>query len=206
MQVKPATWHRRIAAQTLDLCLLGLALVLLAPLLPEGPPPADSMAFFTGQDFINYFTLVAAALLLTVLAFQIAKVTRATPGQRLLSLRLTTLGGLAPSHKQVNIRLMTAIRNLLLIMLPGPIIALLVGASVAAVLNIPFTTTDKLLLKLEIPQSIRYAIHGVSFLALLAAVWAIAFRPTLAYFERAQGGLTGLDVKSGTTHVYRGDA
>ena len=206
MQVKPATWHRRIAAQTLDLCILGLVLVLVARVLPEGPPPADSMAFFTEQDFINYFTLVVAALLLTILAFQISTVTRATPGQRLLNLRLSTLGGLAPSHKQVNIRLLTAIRNLLLIMLPGPVIALVVGVSVAAVLNIPFTTTDKILLRLEIPQTIRYTIHGLSFLALVAAVWLIAVRPALAYLERAHGGLTSLDMESGTTHVYRGDA
>jgi hypothetical protein len=206
MQIKPASWHRRIAAQAIDLCLLALVLYLAARILPEGPPPADSMAFFTGQDFINYFILVALALLLTTAAFQIMKAIHATPGQRMLNLQLKTLGGQAPNHKQVNTRLITALRNILLIMLPGPIIALVVGTSVAAVLNIPFTTTDKLLLKMEIPQTIRYAIHGISFVALLAAVWAVAVRPALAYFERSRGGLTGLDVKSGTTHVYRSDA
>jgi hypothetical protein len=60
------------------------------------------------------------------------------------------------------------------------------------------------LLQLELPQGIRYAIHGVSFLALLAATWAIAIRPAVAYFERANGGLTGLDVRSRTTHVHLG--
>jgi hypothetical protein len=205
MKVKPANWHRRIAAQALDLFLLGLVLVLIARVLPDGPPPADSMAFFTGQDFINYFSLVAFALAITVAVFQVVKVTKATPGQRILSLRLTTLDALEPSNKQVNIRLITAIRNILIIMLPGPIIALIVGASVASLLNIPFTTTDKVLLKLEIPQAVRYTIHGVSFLALFAAVWAIAVRPAITYFERANGGLTGLDVKSGTTHVRRND-
>ncbi|KNZ33417.1 MAG: hypothetical protein AD742_05780 [Methylibium sp. NZG] len=91
-------------------------------------------------------------------------------------------------------------------MLPGPVIALIVGASVAAVLNIPFTTTDKLLLKLEIPAGVRYAIHGLSFLALFAAVWAIAIRPAIHYFKNAHGGLTKLDLKSGTAHVIANDA
>jgi hypothetical protein len=206
MKVKPASWHRRIVAQTVDLALLGLVLVLIARLLPEGPPPADSMAFFTMQDFINYFVLVAVALTLTIAAFLVVMAWRCTPGQRMLSLKLTTLGGHAPSRPQVLTRLLVALRNMLLIMLPGPIIALLVGAAAAAVLNIPFSTTDKVLMKLEIPQSIRYAIHGVSFLALFAALWAIAVRPVVSFFERANGGLTRLDVKSGTTHVYLGDA
>ncbi len=206
MQAKPATWHRRIVAQTLDLCLLGLVLALFAQVLPDGPPPADSMAFFTKQDFINYFILVAVALLLTVAAFQLVAATQATPGQRLLNLQLVTLDGQRPSRKQVNTRQKTALINMLLIMLPGPVIALVVGFTVAAMLNIPFTTTDKVLLKLEIPQGIRYAIHAVSFLALLAGVWAIAVRPTITYFERAHGGLTGLDERSGTVHVRLGDA
>jgi ABC-type uncharacterized transport system permease subunit len=206
MKIKPATWARRLMAQILDLGILGLLLILLARQLPEGPPPADSMAFFTKQDFINYFLLVAVALALTIVAFQFMKATRATPGQMLLQLQLTALDGTEPTSAQIDTRLRTALMNILLIMLPGPIIALVVGGSVAAVLDVPFATTDKLLMKLEIPAGIRYAIHSVSFLALLAAIWAVTIRPVMAYFENLNNGLTRLDLKSGTSHVRTDDA
>lgn len=164
------------------------------------------MAFFTGQDFTNYFTLVVVALLATLAVFHAVRFTRATPGQKLLGLQLVALDGRAPQPEQVNVRRNTALRNMLLIMLPGPIIALIVGGTAAAVLDIPFTTTDKLLLKLEIPKSIRYTIHGLSFLALVAAFWAVAVRPAIHYFEKSQRGLTKLDSKSSTTHVVANDA
>ena len=205
MRVTPATWHRRIAAQTADLGLLAASLYLIAQLLPEGPPPADAMAFFTLQDFINYFALVAAAVLLVLATFQVVKVSFATPAQRLFRLRLTTLEGDIPTTKQVNARSRTALKNILLIMLPGPLIALFVGSVVAIILEVPFTTTDKVLVDLEIPQNIRYGIHALSFAALLAAVWYVALGPAIRYFERNSNGLTRLDAKTGTTHV-RDDA
>jgi RDD family len=139
MPVKPATWRRRILAQTADLSLMGMALVLVARVLPDGPPPADAMAFFTQQDFINYFSLVTLALALTVAVFQSVVVTHATPGQYLLKLRLVTLDGQKPSREHVNTRQTRALINMLLILLPGPVIALIVGATAAALLNIPFT-------------------------------------------------------------------
>ena len=77
------------------------------------------MFFFTVQDFIVYFTLVAAAILLIFFAFQSVKVTKATPGQKLLKLRLTALDGKPPQPEQVNIRRSAAFRNILLIMPPG---------------------------------------------------------------------------------------
>ena len=206
MSVQPATWNRRITAQLLDLGLLAAVLVLVARILPEAPPPVDLMAFFSLQDFINYFTLVAVALMLVFVAFRSVQSTRATPGQKLLNLQLIALDGSVPQREQVNVRRSTAIRNMLLIMLPGPIIALIIGATVAVALNIQFTTTDKLLLQLEIPKGIRYTIHGLSFLTLSVAVWAIAIRPAILHFERAHGGLTMLDKKSGTTHVFTNDA
>jgi uncharacterized RDD family membrane protein YckC len=206
MNVTPAAWNRRVTAQLLDLGLLAALLTLIAKVLPYGPPPVRSMSFFTVQDFIIYFTLVAAAILLTFFAFQSVKVTKATPGQKLLKLRLTALDGKAPRPEQVNVRRSAAFRNILLIMLPGPIIALIVGVTVAVLLNAPFTTTDKLLLQLEIPKGIRYMIHGLSFLALIAATWTIAIRPAIRYFEKSHGGLTKLDMKSGTTHVLANKA
>jgi len=206
MNVTPATWNRRITAQLLDLSLLAALLTLIAKVLPYGPPPVRSMLFFTVQDFIFYFTLVAAAILLIFFAFQSVKVTKATPGQKLLQLQLTTLDGKAPQSEQVNIRRSAAFQNILLIMLPGPIIALIVGVTVAVLLKTPFTTTDQLLLQLDIPKGIRYTIHGLSFLALIAATWAIAIRPAIRYFEKSQSGLTKLDMKSGTTHVLANSA
>lgn len=206
MNVTPATWNRRIAAQFLDLSLLAALLTLLAQVLPNGPPTVRSMSFFIVQDFINYFTLVAVAIVLTFVAFQSVKATKATPGQKLLKLQLTSLDGKAPQPEQVNVRRSVAFRNILLIMLPGPIIALIVGVTVAVLLKTPFTTTDQLLLQLDIPKGIRYTIHGLSFLALMAATWAIALRPAMRYFENSQGGLTKLDMKSGATHVLANKA
>ncbi len=85
MNVTPAPWYRRITAQLLDLSLLAALLTLIAQVLPNGPPPARSMFFFTVQDFIIYFTLVAVAIVLIFFAFQSVKVTKATPGQKLLN-------------------------------------------------------------------------------------------------------------------------
>ena len=206
MNATPAPWNRRITAQLLDLSLLAALLSLLAQVLPDGPPRVRSMSFFIVQDFINYFTLVAVAILLTFVVFQSVKAKKATPGQKLLKLQLTTLDGKAPQPEQVNIRRSAAFRNILLIMLPGPIIALIVGVTVAVLLKTPFTTTDQLLLQLDIPKGIRYTIHGLSFLALMAATWAIAIRPAIRYFEKSHGGLTKLDMKSGTTHVLANKA
>ena len=119
MNVTPAAWNRRITAQLLDLGLLAALLTLIAKVLPYGPPPVRSMSFFTVQDFIIYFTLVAVAILLTFFAFQSVKVTKATPGQKLLKLRLTALDGKAPQPEQANVRRSAAFRNILLIMPPG---------------------------------------------------------------------------------------
>ena len=115
MSVQPATWNRRITAQLLDLGLLAAVLVLVARILPEAPPPADLMAFFSLQVFSNYFTLVAVALMLTFVAFRSVQSTRATPGQKLLNLQLIALDGSVPQpeREQVNVRRSTTIRNML---------------------------------------------------------------------------------------------
>ncbi len=166
------------------------------------------MAFFSQQDFINYFILVGLALALVNAAFLpvVHETFRATPAQMLLGLRLRALNGSEPDGSQVRIRWAKAIQHAALVTIPGPLIALLIGALFGAFFNVPFSTADEVLRQAGIPDPLRYGLHGLSFAALFAALWHFVVRPNIEASEREAKGLTALDKKSGTTHVLKTDA
>jgi uncharacterized RDD family membrane protein YckC len=161
------------------------------------------MAFFGPQDFTNYFVLVGLAVVLTASSFVLVASPRfrATPGQYMLGLRLVSFSGQEPSPRQVLSRTALAVVRILLVMLPGPAIALLIGVAAASVLQVPFSTTDKLLVQAGVPQALRYALHSLSFIALIAALWVLCARPLLKYWEQSTRFLTPSDRLSHTTHV-----
>jgi uncharacterized RDD family membrane protein YckC len=208
LTMKPADWYHRLAATLVDLALLGAVVKGVAYLLPEGPPPADAMAFFSKQDFYNYFVLVGTAFFITTVGFVFVAVPamRGTPGQIILGLRLCSLSGSEPLPHQIRRRWLSALVNVAVLAVPGPLVALLIGVGVANLLEVPFTTTDRVLVASGIPAVLRYSIHGVSFIALFAAIWYVFVHPALKWRERSNGGLTVLDTLTNSTHVKRGSA
>ena len=201
--IQPATWERRLCGLVFDYALLAASLAAIGYLLPEGPPPADAMAFFSAQDFIKYFVLVGAALAITAVAFQLVPWLEATPGQRMVGLRLVSLDGSRPTKQQVSRRKKKALLYIAIIMLPGPLLALLVAAVAAAILGEPLSTADRDLRSLGLPDAVRLSIHGLSFIALAAAVWVGVIRPNFRAKEREARGLTRLDHVTHSTHTRR---
>lgn len=203
--IRPASWYRRLAAYLVDLSLLATALFSIARHLPKGPPPADAMAFYSPQDFTNYFTLAGSALAITAAyaGLLFLKHIRATPGQLIVGLKLVCLDGTEPTQPQVLKRWVASLASISFITVPGPLIALFIGLITAFALRVPFTTADRLLTQTGLPDTVRYALHGLSFLALFAALWIVAIHPAIKYFEEQNEGLTMLDRWTGTTVSVR---
>jgi len=67
-----ASFLRRATAHLIDMALIILALTLLGLFLPVSPPPVDAMAFYTEQDFKNYFTLVTAWIVIATCTYLLA--------------------------------------------------------------------------------------------------------------------------------------
>lgn len=201
----PAPWYQRSAALFVNLALLVTALFLISKNLPAGPPPVDAMAFFTPQDFTNYFTLVGAAIALSALSMGLVfiKSLRATPGQLLTGLRLVGLNGTEPTLMRILKRWLLSMACIVVIAVPGPAIAFIVGSVTASVLRVPFTTADRLLIQSGLPDVLRYSLHGLSFLALAAAVWLVFVYPAARYFEKKGNGLTLFDQWTSTTVCIR---
>jgi hypothetical protein len=208
LAVNPADWYQRFAAMLIDLALHAAIARAVAYYLPEGPPPVDAMAFFTAQDFYNYFALVGIAFFATTVGFALVAVPaiRGTPGQVVLGLRLCSLSGGEPLPSQIKRRWLSALGNVALLAVPGPLIALLVGEGAASILEVPFTTTDRVLVVSGMPSLFRYSIHALSFAALFAALWYVVVHPAMKWRERSTRGLTLLDELSNSTHVKRSAA
>ncbi|MFY7916223.1 MAG: RDD family protein [Rubrivivax sp.] len=207
LMVRPASWRRRTAALAVDLLLLGGFLWAVAQTLPGGGPPADPMSYFSPQEFRNHFVLVGLAVMLTAASFLMVAwpLVRGTPGQYLLGLELRALSGERPSRRQILARMTGAVVRILILAVPGPIIALLIGWTVAEALHVPFTTTDQLLIDAGVPTVARFALHSLSFIALGAGLWFVVVRPVFQLLERFTEGLTLLDLTTRSTHVRRRD-
>lgn len=205
--VHPASWRQRTVALVLDLLLLGAVLYAVGQTLPGGGPPADPMSFFTDQQFRNYFVLVGLAVVLTAASFLLVAWprVRGTPGQYLVGLELVTLSGERPTWGQILARMTGAVVRILILALPGPIIALVIGMMVAGLLHAPFTTTDQLLIDAGVPAAWRLGLHSLSFIALAAGLWVVVGRPLFRALEHFADGLTLLDLTTRTTHVRRGE-
>lgn len=208
MQSPPAfaaTRFRRFVAFMLNATILLVLLVAFARILPEAPPPANAMAFYSPQDFKNYFSLVAAALLLVTLgcAAIFLPILRATPGALLAGLQLVTFDSGPPSLPQVTRRWWSAVLSVAVLAVPGPLVALAVGVFLSMTFDLAFSTTDDILRRLQTPDLLRMSIHGLSFTLLGAALWWIAVRPAIRMLRSPGPYVSDIDRITSTTYVPR---
>lgn len=199
-----ATFWERMQAVIIDTAALAMLLFLTGILLPDGPPPVDAMSYFTARDFRNYFTLVALALAL-IAAFALIQPARGpfrrTPGQIAIGLLLVQPDGSPPTRWQLQQRVWRWGLAVLVVFVPGPVIALVVGVTAAMIAQLPFTTTDRILRDWGAPHGLRVFLNSLSFLALAVGLWWISKRPTLAWFRRLDDKPSFLDRESGTIYV-----
>ena len=161
--VDPATRSRRALSACIDLALLAVSLVLVSRLLPVSPPPVDSMAFYTEQDFRNYLAIVAFAFLNSTIGFVLVAIpgVSGTPGQLALGLEIVNFEGKTPSIRQVAGRWIRAMALIALLAIPGPLIALIIGVVAAGLLHTAFTTTDQMLVRSGVSDAVRLGLHSL---------------------------------------------
>jgi len=160
---------RRVTAHLIDLVLIVFVLAIFSLFLPVAPPPLDAMAFYVEQDFKNYFTLVGAWVAIATIVYLLAMsgAIYSTPGMRLVGLRYMGLDGSNPTPLGIGKRFIGAILYSLVVLLPGPVIALLVAVMTHTIFSTPLTTAAKMLDKVGVPDLAQLAIHSLSFIALL---------------------------------------
>ena len=203
--VKPAPPSRRALSACIDLVLLAVSLVFVYQLLPVSPPPVDSMAFYTEQDFRNYLSIVVLTFLNATVGFVLVAIPglSGTPGQLALGLKLVNFEGKTPSLRQVAGRWMRAMAPIALLAIPGPLVALIVGVVVASLLHTAFTSTDLLLVRAGVSGVVSLGLHGLSFVALGLAI-AYMIRSLWNFMTVRKGDvLTTTDQSTFTTVVRR---
>jgi hypothetical protein len=195
---------RRALSLTVDLLVLAVILIAVARFLPEGPPPLDAMAFFSQQDFKNYFTLVLACIVLSALRVLPFPGTSRTLslGDLIFKLKLLHLDGTRISAASRAKRWAWGLLPLALVLIPGPIISLVLGAAIAQLTNSVLTTPADVMDRAGFPGWLSYTLHGLSFAALGAALLYLVLLPAMSMFRREASGAvcTPLDRRSGTTH------
>jgi len=200
-----APFVRRAIAHFIDLALIILVLSLLGLFLPVAPPPVDAMAFYSEQDFKNYFTLVAAWFVIATCIYLLAmfRVISCTPGMWLTGLRYVGLDGGAPTPISIGKRFIGALLYSLLILLPGPIIAVVVAMLTHAIFRTPLTTAAKMLDEIGVPDLAQLAIHSLSFMALFVGI--IYVFKQLSHKDKGSSELTPswYDRKCGCTIVVK---
>ncbi|MEM9289420.1 MAG: RDD family protein [Pseudomonadota bacterium] len=189
---------RRLFAGIIDAFFVLFVLIGLSTLLPNRPP-VDAMAFYSGQDFINYFVLAGCGVVLsyTYTYFAFSTGIGGTLGTMLMRLKLVCLNDGAPTHNALSIRprAKRAALIALLIFIPGPILALFVAAIGSSILGSAFMTADAALVQLGINERLTWLIHSMSFILLIAAfLWTIV--PQKSFARR--GNLTPLDERTQT--------
>jgi len=88
----------------------------------------------------------------------------------LTGLEYSGLNGTPPTLSSFRKRLARGVLYTILILLPGPILALIVAAILANVFRVPFTNAAAMLDQLGVPPMAQLAIHSLSFVALFIAL------------------------------------
>jgi len=200
-----ASFPRRATAHLIDLALIIFILTVFSHFLPVAPPPVDAMAFYTDQDFYNYFTLVGMwlGIATTVYLLAMSGVIYSTPGMRIAGLRYMGLAGSNPTSISIGKRFVGAILYSLIVLLPGPIIALFVVFITHALFNIPVTTAAKMLDVIGVPDLAQLAIHSLSFIALFVGLAYVYKRLYHKGSETANLSPSWYDKLCGCTIVVR---
>jgi uncharacterized RDD family membrane protein YckC len=199
----PAPHWRVWLSRLVDTTLVVALIVSAAQFLPTGAPPADAMSFYSQQQFNNYFTMVAwAVLAVAILAALGFSPLQGTPGDRVAGIRLASLDGTPLQREQIFRRFICNVAAVLLICLPGPLLALVVMLSAGALLKAPVSTADAALIAAGAPNWLRLGIHALSFVALGLALWHFVFKDfTLRRMRSTEP--TTRDVSSKTIYVLR---
>jgi uncharacterized RDD family membrane protein YckC len=199
----PAPHWRVWLSRLVDTALAVAMIAVAAQFLPTGAPPAGPMSFYSQQQFNNYFTMIAWAVLATaILSVLCLSPLRGTPGDLVAGIRLASLNGTPLQLGQVSRRFVYNFAAVLLICLPGPLLALVVMLSAGALLQAPVATADAALIAAGAPDWLRLGIHGLSFVALGLALWHYVFKEfTLRRMRSTEP--TRRDVSSKTLYVLR---
>jgi len=202
---KVAPFSRRAIAHICDLFLVATILILVAQFLPVSPPPADAMAFYTAQDFKNYFTLVGVAIFIasTMYLSLILGLVHATPGMLLARLEYSGLNGEPASVGSYWKRLLRGLIYTLAIFFPGPLIALIVVIISYHVFNATVTTAAEMLDVLGVPSYVQFAIHALSFIALFIGLIYVIKQLNHRSKKTVELKPSWFDMKSGSTIVVK---
>ena len=140
-QFTPPSFWKRISAFWIDfVMLLGVYLTLgvLSEILyqQDAYPPPTGMQLYSERDFAVYWFFVRTSLVIVGLYLIVCyKFFGATLGQRLTDIRLVNENGTALTNKNIFVRILLVIVALLLIMVPGPVVAILFIAIGTTLLN-----------------------------------------------------------------------
>ena len=200
--IQPAAMLARVTANSIDTIIPVSILYFISTLQKDSPPPTG-MSFYTAQQFENYFMLVVAALLLVCLNGLMMLVgKKRTVGQHILGLSLVTLDGGPATRNQIIRRVLKTLGAVLFICIPGPIIALVIAIIVGALFSVPFSTADQMIIDAGISDTVRYILHGTSYVALLAATWFVFAMPLIRVLVGLKDGLTGRDRATHSTYIF----
>jgi len=135
------TFWRRASAAWLDFILLLCAYMVLGFIserlfLEDAYPPASGMDLYSARDFAVYWFFVRWILFLTAAYLLVSyKVFGATLGQTIAQIRVRHSSGEALSNKNIFLRVAIVLFMLILVMVPGPVVAILFLIIGSAILN-----------------------------------------------------------------------
>ena len=200
--IQPASMGARVAANSIDSIIAVSILYFISTLQKDSPPPTG-MSFYTAQQFENYFMMVLAALVLVcVNGLMMVAGKKRTIGQHILGLSLVTLEGEPATRKPIIMRVLKTLGAVLFICIPGPIIALAIALIVGGLFSVPFSTGDQMIIDAGISDAVRYLLHGISYLALLAATWFVFAKPLIQVLVGLKDGLTSRDRATHSTYIF----
>lgn len=136
----PSFW-KKLSAAWIDFVLLVGAYLVLGFLsehifLEDAYPPATGMQLYSEREFAVYWFFVRWSMILTFLYLLVSyKVFGGTVGQKLLRLQLLDKSMGPLSNKNILLRIFVVLTVLILLMVPGPVVALMFLILGAELLN-----------------------------------------------------------------------
>lgn len=146
----PSYW-RKFSSVWIDFVLLFGAYLLLGYISEhvfqeDAYPPPTGMQLYSERDFAVYWFFVQWILILsTIYLFFCYRFIGFTLGQRLVGIKVLNKSGEELNYSNIILRILVVLFVLLLLMIPGPIAALLFILMGAQLLNVSFSVTLLLL-------------------------------------------------------------
>lgn len=136
---------KKLSAGWIDFVLLVGAYLVLGFIsehifLEDAYPPATGMQLYSQRDFVVYWFFVRWSMILTFLYLLVSyKIFGGTVGQKLLKLKLLDRSMGALTNKNIFLRILVVLTTLILLMVPGPVVALMFVILGAEFLNTSFS-------------------------------------------------------------------